>query len=132
MQEISPRKEAILTDLDISRQQLQALYLIGRATRLTIGEFAHNAGVTSGAATQMIDNLVAKKLVMRQPSANDRRVIDLELSPAGQAVQNRLKAVRAAHIRSMLEALSPSEIESFINIVKKIRLNLLESKINSN
>ncbi len=86
-------------------QQHQALLAIkGFAGQpVTAGELAERLGVKHHSAVGLIDRLAASKLVVRRPSAGDRRQVPIELTPKAEAVLAKLSL---AH-RDELKRLAP-------------------------
>ncbi len=74
---------------------LSQLRRAGAPYRRTTGELAEATLLTSAATTLRIDRLEAEGLVRRVRSAEDRRVVSAELTPAGLA---RIDAVYEEHI----------------------------------
>ena len=68
----------------LSMSQIAALFQISNRGQLTISEFGDDLGVTSAAASQMLDRLVQQGLVLRSENPEDRREKQLVLSDLGQ------------------------------------------------
>ncbi|WP_181782937.1 MarR family winged helix-turn-helix transcriptional regulator [Pseudonocardia pini] len=64
---------------------LQALYVLANHGPATPGELARRVTLTSGAASRMIDRLVAAGFVRRVPDSRDRRRVLIE--PVPEAVE---------------------------------------------
>ncbi len=58
--------------------------------QLTVNQLAQEMSLTSSRVTRIIDGLVAKKIVVRASSENDRRVYNLSLTPQGEKLANNL------------------------------------------
>src|ERR1019366_9682838 len=72
---------------ELSSSQLRLLFLVGhRLDGSTVKEVADYLGVTSGAVTQLIDELVKKGFVDRSEDLIDRRVIRVKLSKKTRAI----------------------------------------------
>lgn len=69
--------------LGINKTDHRCLDIIQRAGRISAGQLAEAANLSSGAITTAIDRLERVKLVRRVPDANDRRRILLEMDPEG-------------------------------------------------
>ena len=85
-----------------------------------MSDFAGELGVPLSTATHTIDRLVAKGLVVRVRSEQDRRVVLVEMSRQGLALQTALRARHQAMARSWLAPLSPAERETFLDLMAKI------------
>jgi len=74
----------------VTPQQYQALLAVGAAGSLNVGVFARELLLKQNAAVQLIDRLAAQGLVERVPDADDRRSVQIALTPKGRALLIRL------------------------------------------
>ena len=102
------------TEADVARHGLtgtefgilEALYHKGV---LRLGEIQEKVLVTSGGITYVVDRLVAKGLVERRDCPEDRRVRYAALTPAGEALIERIFPEHAKVIAHALSGLSADE-----------------------
>lgn len=120
---VLPRLAAEEPSLECSREEIRALILLRTSGRTMMTDFASGLGVPLSTATHTIDRLVRKGLVVRVRSEQDRRVVQVEMSPAGIELQNALRARHRAMARSWLGPLSASERETFLDLMAKIACN---------
>lgn len=85
-----------------------------------MSDLAAALGVPLSTATHTIDRLVEKELVVRSRSEQDRRVVQVEMSDRGKALQTTLRSKQQAMARSWLAPLSPGEREKFLELMAKI------------
>lgn len=78
---------------------LVALFALDPAAS-TPADLAHHAGTTRSAMTALLDNLESRGLLSRQRDTRDRRLVYVQLTPAGQAAAN---AVLVAYLRTAHE-----------------------------
>lgn len=71
--------------LGLSSADFFGLNIVGLRGPITAGDLAHSTGLTSGAATRMIDRLEAAGFVRRVHDRTDRRRVHVELDPSRQA-----------------------------------------------
>ena len=71
------------------------LSLLHRGAIETMGDVAAKLCVSKGAATQILDALVAEKLVQRTPDQHDRRVVRLQLTAQSQLIEKVAQGYRA-------------------------------------
>ncbi len=90
--------------------QIGALFRISHA-RAGVSELGDELGVTSAAASQMLDRLVQLGLVHRSEDPNDRRVKQLILTGKGQQIVYESIQARQGWLGELAEALSPEEKE---------------------
>lgn len=73
----------------LSVKQVLALFYLAEDD-ITTTSLAKRVGVTSAAATGMIDRMVDRGLVVRQRNRSDRRVITVQITDRGQGVVERI------------------------------------------
>jgi DNA-binding MarR family transcriptional regulator len=88
---------------DISMNEVRALSRIAEATHVTPKALAESLELTTGSVTSLIDRLESAGLVERTPHPQDRRSLQLELTPAGASKMN---AVYDAFEAQVLEAVN--------------------------
>jgi len=98
---------------------LEALYHKGP---MLLGEIQRKILVTSGGITYLVDRLVAKGLVKREQSEEDRRARYAVLTPAGQALIKRIFPSHAARIEQVLSGLTATEQREAIALLRKLGL----------
>lgn len=88
----------------IEPQQHQALLAIrgfpGRA-QLTIGELAERLQIRHHSAVGLVGRLAAQGLIERVQGQGDRRLVLVRLTPAGEALLDRLAAAHRDELRRM-------------------------------
>lgn len=86
----------------LTPQQHQALLAIkgypGR-DRVTVGELAERLQVAHHSAVGLVDRLSAEKLVVREPSTEDRRRVFISLTRRGEAVLGKLSSAHREQLR---------------------------------
>jgi DNA-binding MarR family transcriptional regulator len=79
-------------------------------------------------ATGLIDRLCEKKLVKRDRSSEDRRVVQVELTDEGRTLHEAALEGRLAFAKDMLKNLSAEEQESLVNLLGKVSARIKEKK----
>ena len=77
----------------LSMSQIGALFHIFR-DKSSVSEISDNLGVTSAAASQMLERLVQQGLILRKEDPNDRRVRQIVLTDKGHQILQESIAVR--------------------------------------
>ena len=77
-------------DFDLSPAQCHVLHLIEPGRPLPMGRLAETLSCDASNVTGLIDRLETRGLIRRQPSAGDRRVKVLLLTPAGSRLRAQL------------------------------------------
>ncbi len=105
---------------ELSRQELIAVRLLGYHGRLTMTELAEEAGVAAATMTGIVDRLVGRGLVKRQRRRNDRRVVEVSLTPSGGEAFVDCVEIHMRLAREMLQALDAGEQEAMLATLRKI------------
>ena len=112
--------------LNLTRSQLEILFILAKTSQTT-GELARRLSLTQSAVTQTIATLVDRDLIARHPSELDRRIIHLELSPAGRKITDHLRELRHKNMQALAAELSDSEINAFVSATQKLTALLNET-----
>ena len=104
----------------MTRSQWFVLSIIGGCRGLGIKKIAEILGTSSSAATQLVDELVKDKLVIRTHSASDRRALRLVLSPRGHRHIALMKKVFIGNVSVLFDALSDGELDAYLRLQQKI------------
>jgi MarR family 2-MHQ and catechol resistance regulon transcriptional repressor len=103
---------------------LEALYHKGPLPLQQIGE---KVLISSGNITYVVDKLEQKRLLVRKPSADDRRVTFAELTPQGHALLATIFPQHTEAIYTAVNGLSPEEKAEATELLKKLGLAAQES-----
>ena len=106
--------------VDLNMQELRVVEFLGNEGLRMMRELAEHLAVAVNSMTGIVDSLEQKGLVIRQRSADDRRVIRVELTDSGRIIQQSLVEVNLQLFRSMLGALTEDEQEIFMVLFRKI------------
>ena len=107
---------------ELTAAQWHPLWKLARDGACSAQELARDVDIDAGAATRLVDRLVAKGLVERLRSAGYRRVVLLQLTPAGQAVAAHIPQVLAEVNNTYLRGFSQDEWQQ----LKALLLRMLE------
>jgi DNA-binding MarR family transcriptional regulator len=112
-----------LAALGTDRVTLDVLAMLRRSGppyRLTAGELTHASLITSGGVSQRLDKLEKAGLVLRRIHTEDRRRIDVELTPAGMQLVDSVLADLMEHESKLLDELTPAEKEDLRRTLKRL------------
>ncbi len=82
---------------------------------MSVGQISQTLGIAKPNVTPLVDNLCSRGLLERVRSAGDRRVVYVQLLPAGREMANQVRAMLVDQVRRWPRALTPSEIRRFNN-----------------
>jgi MarR family 2-MHQ and catechol resistance regulon transcriptional repressor len=100
---------------------LEALYHLGP---MTVGQIGGKILRSSGNMTLVIDNLVKRGLVRREPRPEDRRCIEIHLTAAGQALIAEIMPQHVAGVVQTMAALTAEEQQQLAALCKKLGLSV--------
>lgn len=86
----------------------------------TVAELARWLQVDAGAMTRLLDRLEKKELVRRVRSTADRRVVQIELTSAGEAAIVEVPAVLAEVMNAHLAGFTESEWRALKNYLERM------------
>jgi DNA-binding MarR family transcriptional regulator len=92
--------EAISKAAGVTQQQYQALLAIKTwpSQSMTMGDLAEQLMLTHHAAVQLVNRMTKAGVAERAPSSTDRRSVLLRLTPAGEALIDRLAGLHLSEI----------------------------------
>ena len=95
----------------LSMSQLGALFHIHRMGHSGVTDLGEHLGVSSPAASQMLDRLVQQGLILRTEDPSDRRAKQIVLTGEGLRVLEQSMPARQRWLQELAEDLSDSEKE---------------------
>jgi len=115
----------------VTPSQWGVLTLIEQREKSTVKEISQALGVTSSAATQLVEGLVTSGYLVRKTSAEDRRNVILTLSKKSKKHIDGMKKHALQRFLKIFEALTDKEFEQYFALNKKIvQRSLSKSKRN--
>lgn len=81
---------------------------------------AQRIGLTRGAASKLIDRLVAKQLLAREDRSDDRRFQSIALTSSGRRLVPKLAAIADRNDEQFFSALTAAEHHALIASLKKL------------
>jgi DNA-binding MarR family transcriptional regulator len=109
----------LAAEFELSAAQCQVLRLMEPGHPIPMSRLAETLACDRSNVTGLVDRLESRGLVCRRPSADDRRLKVLDLTPAGA----RLRAVvleRMTRPPEAFERLSPAEQRALIKILRRL------------
>lgn len=118
-------KRSRFSDLTIT--EMHTISVISMYEAPTASELAQQLGVAPGTVTATIDRLCRKGYAKRQPDANDRRVVRIELTRRGRLIYRIQQAYHDRMANSFLKDID----DQYLGTVQQ-SLNNLEEFLNEN
>lgn len=112
--------ELINVDLDLSKTEFIALFLIDRSGECTMSALAEGVSVPMSTATGIVDRLVRHGYVRRGRSEEDRRVVTVSLTEKGLEVIQRYNSRLRGILEKVISSLTAEETEQLMHLLQKI------------
>lgn len=127
VKELLERSLAEATEEQLVLSQVKLLLLIGRpGRRLKVTDVADFLGVTDAAASRSIDRLVQRGLVDRSASTQDRRAVELALTPESEALLERFAEVRTRELLRLLGTFPADEMRVVTKLLDELSVRVAE------
>lgn len=104
----------------LTNAQWGPLLLLQKAGPLPVAELARRMFNDAGAMTRLLDRLEKKQLCKRVRSSDDRRVVQVELTPQGEAAITEVPAVLAQVLNAHLAGFSKTEWQALQGYLQRI------------
>ena len=93
----------------MTHAQWGPLFLLRSGRASTVAELARELQTDPGAMTRLLDRLECKNLCRRIRSTDDRRVVNIELTPAGEAAADKVPTELSQVLNEHLAGFSKAE-----------------------
>lgn len=113
---------------NLSAQEIRVLQTVGRERCCIMSGIASAIRLSLSSVTGLIDRLCDKKLVRRDRSSEDRRIVQVELTEEGRHLHQAAMAGRISLARELLKPLSLDEQEKLVALMGKAAAGLKEKK----
>jgi DNA-binding MarR family transcriptional regulator len=121
---IAPGKDHPFPDLALTPREFNILILLGKREELIMTELAAMIDSPLSTATRVVDRLVKKKLVQRERSERDRRIVIIRASEQGKLLHQDMQQKHLAASYKMLQILTEEEREVYVGLVGKLAAGL--------
>jgi DNA-binding MarR family transcriptional regulator len=105
--------------LAVPRSQVYLLRLLDRHGAISMSEMANSLGITMSGCTALVDRAVEAGWVERQRDPNDRRVVLVGVSSAGEQTLTHIREARARILARYLIRLEVDEIVTLTNLLER-------------
>jgi DNA-binding MarR family transcriptional regulator len=114
------KQEYIAGKLNVSVSEFKCLRSFRDATILSVKAIAERMSLTSSRLTRIIDGLVEKNLVTRSINTEDRRLMDIELTPEGRNLAQQLNRDYSGVHEQILSNLPPESRRAVIQALEDL------------
>jgi DNA-binding MarR family transcriptional regulator len=120
---VSAAVERELEPAGLTNAQWVPLLKLYMGSGSTVAELARECQLDGGGMTRLLDRLETKGLVRRVRSSEDRRVVNLELTPEGRAAAKDIPAVLCGVQNSHMRGFSLEEWQLLKDMLRRILEN---------
>ncbi|MCL1073101.1 MarR family winged helix-turn-helix transcriptional regulator [Shewanella dokdonensis] len=117
---LSSWEQSVVRDQGVSLAQIHTVEILGANGSMRMKELADKLGITTGTLTVQVDRLVKTGLVVRQPSANDRRSVEVQLTEKGQQMFVEHDQLHLQLTREMTSGLEPQECQQLLRFLTRL------------
>lgn len=110
----------IQTQSGLSGAQLFVLQTIHPSEALSVNEIASRTNTDQSSVSVVIAKLVAKKLLTREPAAEDRRKALHSLSPTGKKIATHSHTLVQNHLMRSIDSLSQADKAVLSQLLTKV------------
>jgi DNA-binding MarR family transcriptional regulator len=103
---------------EVTLPQLRTLAVVSLQGPQTVSALAVRLDVHASTMTRMCSRLVARGLVVRKPSAIDRREVVIELTPPGQALVDVVMEKRRREIDAVVRRMTPEDRDRVVSALE--------------
>jgi len=102
-------------EAEITLRQYRALVVMAQAGEQNISSLAEALEIHPSTATRLCDRLIAKSLIERTTSRENRREVTVTLTTTGQTLVRSVTTRRRREIRRIVAKLEPNERDALIS-----------------
>lgn len=111
----------------VTATQLNVLKLLEEIGELSLSELSRRLAAQNSTVTGIVDRMVQAGLVVREQSAEDRRVWRIRMTPRGAEVAERTQVLPWDLLRTALASLDRREKEQLVTILQKVAAHVARS-----
>jgi DNA-binding MarR family transcriptional regulator len=115
-----------LQPFEISSGQWSVLRVLWETEGLSQVELAENMRVEKASLTGMLDVMERRGLILRTRNTEDRRKVNIHLTPRARALKDKLLPYRAKINRKATRGMTPEEVETLLRLLTQVIRNLEE------
>jgi DNA-binding MarR family transcriptional regulator len=112
-----------LARYDMTHAQFGIFFKLLHGHARTAADLARELMTDTGAMTRMLDRLEEKGFVQRTRSSEDRRVIEVALTPKGKQMADEMTQVAVNGLNHFLRGFNEAEVAQFKDLLRRMIAN---------
>jgi DNA-binding MarR family transcriptional regulator len=126
-QVVNEQSKKVEKDTGLTGPQVWAIKVIASVAPVRVSELAKRMYLHPATVVGILDRLEKRGLIARTRSTEDRRVVEVSLTPAGRRLVEHTPEVASNKITRGLESLEPSELSIISHGLERLTI-ILEAK----
>lgn len=118
--ELERQTNEAMQPLGLTAAQADAVVVIGQSGTLSLKELGELVIAEGGHPSRLVDRLVDAGLVERRAAGEDRRRIELTLTPEGRRLKKRVLTVRAKLLDAGREVVGERDLEPALRLLREL------------
>ncbi len=110
----------------VSLPHLAILDYLGEKSSSKMSDLAKVLGISMGAVTGIVDKMIFLKLVKRERSDEDRRVVFVVLLDKGKDVSEKFNDAKRNIVNDLFSILTEKEKQDYLLLIQKVVNNIKE------
>jgi MarR family 2-MHQ and catechol resistance regulon transcriptional repressor len=116
----SRMERTVLREFDLSWGSFSTLFIVWVWGPIETREIARSQSVSRATVTSIVDSLEAKELCLRQQSSQDRRLVSVKLTPAGEVLMKQVFPLFNHGEAEIASSLTAEEQETLAHLLRKV------------
>lgn len=112
--------EQEVSGLDITHAQAVCLLMLTSGRARTVTDLGRELSTDMGSITRLLDRMQKRGLIERKRSDTDRRVVDIAVTDAGNALAQAVPEAFSRVLRRRFRDFSPAELDQFRAMLLRI------------
>lgn len=113
-------RQAVAAELGLGTAELIAIAQLHYTEPLQARQIGERTGLTPGSVTALLDRLESRGYLTRTRPTHDRRVLQIELTPAGRALGDGMAQPLVPAINTIIEDVGSEYSEAVVTVLKRI------------
>lgn len=118
-------ENSLIKASDLTVSEAHTIEILGRFGEMNMKQLAEKLHVTTGTTTVAVDRLESKGYAVRSSTKEDRRVYNISLTQKGQQAFTQHHEAHQELSRKMIASLSDEKAAQFLEIIKKLNLDIM-------
>ena len=116
-----------LADYDITPEQWVVLQIVSKEKNLSQQDLSTRLEKDKNSTKALVDRLIKKGLLMRQRSADDKRLYQLKATGSGLALAEKIAPLDSTFMQEVEGNVTGEELSMFMQTLRKLEKNITQN-----